>query len=158
MQLVSHSRIVARWAGATMVAMFTTVVLASIGASATTAGMIFLVVVVWSATQAGIALSLYIAMLCAFSFDYFFLPPYHTLVLAGWQEWVAIFSFVVSSLVAGRVAERARLQAQQAEQRREDVERLYTLSQEMMLHEGNGADANSAANTDEPDQEHRIEG
>ena len=114
MQLVSHSRIVARWAGATMVAMFTTVVLASIGASATTAGMIFLVVVVWSATQAGIALSLYIAMLCAFSFDYFFLPPYHTLVLAGWQEWVAIFSFVVSSLVAGRVAERARLQAQQA--------------------------------------------
>jgi len=135
MQLVSHSRIVARWAGATMVAMFTTVVLASIGASATTAGMIFLVVVVWSATQAGIALSLYIALLCALSFDYFFLPPYHTLVLAGWQEWVAIFSFVVSSLVAGRVAERARLQAQQAEQRREDVERLYTLSQEMMLHE-----------------------
>ena len=28
-----------------------------------------------------------------------------------------------------------RRQAQQAEQRREDVERLYTLSQEMMLHE-----------------------
>ncbi len=33
----------------------------------------------------------------------------------------------------GRVA-RAR-QSRQAEQRREDVERLYTLSQEMMLHE-----------------------
>ncbi len=34
-----------------------------------------------------------------------------------------------------RVAERARRQTRKAEQRREDVERLYELSQEMMLHE-----------------------
>ena len=69
------------------------------------------------------------------SFDYFFLPPIHTFVLAGPQEWVSMLTFAVSSLVAGRVAERARKQKEQAEQRREDVERLYLLSQEMMLHE-----------------------
>ncbi len=46
-----------------------------------------------------------------------------------------MISFLASSLVVGRVAERARRQARQAEQRREDVERLYTLSQEMMLYE-----------------------
>jgi two-component system sensor histidine kinase KdpD len=97
--------------------------------------MVFLVLVVWSATQAGIWLSLYIALLCALSFDYFFLPPYHTLRLAGAQEWVAMVSFLASCVVVGRVAERARRQADQAEQRREDVERLYELSQEMMLHE-----------------------
>jgi two-component system sensor histidine kinase KdpD len=74
-------------------------------------------------------------LLCAISFDYFFLPPIHTLTLAGPQEWVSIITFAVSSLVAGRVAERARIQKEQAEQRREDVERLYQLSQEMMLHE-----------------------
>ena len=34
-----------------------------------------------------------------------------------------------------RVAERARRQTQQAEQRQADVERLYALSQEMMLFE-----------------------
>ncbi len=44
-----------------------------------------------------------------------------------------MFSFVACSLAAGRVAERARRQAQKAEQRRADVERLYMLSQEMML-------------------------
>jgi two-component system sensor histidine kinase KdpD len=93
------------------------------------------VVVVWSATQAGIWLSLYVAVLCALSFDYFFLQPYHTLRLAGGQEWVAMISFVASCLVVGRVAERARRQTRTAEQRREDVERLYELSQEMMLHE-----------------------
>ncbi len=54
----------------------------------------------------------------------------------GWSTGMGvIITFAVSSLVAGRVAERARIQKQEAEQRREDVERLYLLSQEMMLHE-----------------------
>jgi two-component system sensor histidine kinase KdpD len=124
-----------QWLGATLAAVLTTVGLAMTSARETTAGMVFLVVVVVTATQAGLAISLYSALLCAISFDYFFLPPIHTLTLAGPQEWVSIITFAVSSLVAGRVAERARIQKEQAEQRREDVERLYQLSQEMMLHE-----------------------
>jgi two-component system sensor histidine kinase KdpD len=55
--------------------------------------------------------------------------------LASGQEWVALISFVLSCLVVGRVAELARRQTRHAEKRREDVERLYALSQEMMLHE-----------------------
>jgi two-component system sensor histidine kinase KdpD len=124
-----------RWLVATLLAALMTVVLVSLGASSTAAGMAFLVLVVWSATQAGIWLALYVAVICAISFDYFFLQPYRTLRLAGAQEWVAMFSFVACCLVVGRVAERARRQTQQAEQRREDVERLYALSQELMLHE-----------------------
>ena len=46
-----------------------------------------------------------------------------------------MFSFVACCLVVGRVAEKARRQTDAAEQRREDVERLYALSQEVMLHE-----------------------
>jgi two-component system sensor histidine kinase KdpD len=46
-----------------------------------------------------------------------------------------MFSFLVSSVIVGRLAERARRETRQAEQRREDVERLYRLGQEMMLHE-----------------------
>jgi two-component system sensor histidine kinase KdpD len=124
-----------QWLGATLAAVLTTVGLAITGARATTAGMVFLVVVVVTATQAGPVISLYSALLCAVSFDYFFLPPIRTFVLAGPQEWVSMWTFAVSSLVAGRVAERARKQKEQAEQRREDVERLYLLSQEMILHE-----------------------
>src|ERR1035441_3280573 len=97
--------------------------------------MVFLVLVVWSSTQAGFWLSLYIAVLCAVSFDFFFLPPFRTFRLAGIQEWTAMLAFVACCQVVGRVAERARRQTRQAEQRREDVERLYALSQEVMLHE-----------------------
>ena len=124
-----------RWLAATLGVMLTTALLVSLGANPTAAGMVFLVLVVWSATQAGLWLSLYVAVLCALSFDYFFLPPVRTFRLAGAQEWVAMLSFVACCLVVGRVAEQARRQTRQAEQRREDVERLYALSQEVMLHE-----------------------
>jgi len=135
MKIPNYTRDVFRWLGVTLVAALTTSLLVWMGANATAAAMVFLVLVVWCATQAYIALSLFIAILCALFFDYYFLLPYHTLRLAGGQEWVALISFVASCLVVGRVAEMARQQTRHAEQRREDVERLYALSQEMMLHE-----------------------
>jgi two-component system sensor histidine kinase KdpD len=135
MNLKPKARHYFQWLGATLVAVLTTVGLAMAGARATTAGMVFLVVVVVTASQAELVIALYSALLCAISFDYFFLPPLRTFNLAGPQEWVSILTFAVSSVVAGRVAERARRQKEQAEQRREDVERLYLLSQEMMLNE-----------------------
>lgn len=112
-----------------------TAVLVLLHANSTTAGMVFLVLVVWSATRADRWLSLYIALLCALAFDYYFLPPYHTLSLEGSQQWVMMASFAASCVVVSRVAELARRQSLHAEQRREDVERLYALSQEMMLYE-----------------------
>jgi len=133
MQLNSKPGGVLRWFGATLAAACTTAVLAYSHANSTTSGLIFLVLVLWVATQAGIAISLYSSVLCALLFNYYFLPPFHTLRLAGVSEWIAFLSFLASSAVAGRLAERARNQARQAEQRREEVERLYSLGQEMML-------------------------
>jgi two-component system sensor histidine kinase KdpD len=135
MRLPSYVHVIARWLAATLVAAVTTSLLVWLGVNSTTAGMVFLVLVVWFAAQAGILLALYVALLCAVAFDYYFLPPVHTLQIVGLQQWVAMISFLLSCAVVGRVAERARGQALQAEQRREDVERLYELSQEMMLQE-----------------------
>jgi two-component system, OmpR family, sensor histidine kinase KdpD len=132
---LSDSRGIVHWFVATLMATATTFVLVRLGANPTAAGMVYLVLVVWSSTQAGRYLALYVAVICALGFDYFFLPPIGSLVLAGAPAWVAMLSYVACCLVVGRVAERARLQTQNAEQRREDVERLYELSQEMMLHE-----------------------
>ncbi|MFZ1938822.1 MAG: ATP-binding protein [Terracidiphilus sp.] len=135
MDIRAHSGQALRWLAATGAAALTTFLLVWLGASSTTAGMVYLVLVVWWATQSGAVLSIYIAALCALFFDYFFLPPIHTLWLVGAQAWIAMFSFVASCLVVSRLAERARRQKAQAEQRQADVGRLYALSQEMMLFE-----------------------
>ena len=69
-----------------------------------------------------------------------------------------MLTFAVCSLVAGRVAERARKQKHQAEQRREDVERLYLLSQEMMLHEDAAASDSRLASAGSQDIRARKRG
>jgi two-component system sensor histidine kinase KdpD len=120
---------------ATLAAVAITLVLDVLGATSTTAGLTFLVIVVWTATRVGIRISLYVAVLCSILFEYYFLPPYHDIRILNGAEWVAVISFVASSLVAGRVSEHARNLARQAEQRKEEIDRLYTLSQEMTLRE-----------------------
>jgi two-component system sensor histidine kinase KdpD len=125
----------AQWLGATLVAMAATSLMVTLGANSTTAGMVFLALVVWFASQAGVWLAVFVTLLCAVAFDYFFLPPFRTMQIVGIQQWVAMICFLVSCAVVARVAEIARRQARKAELRREDVERLYALSQEMMLNE-----------------------
>jgi two-component system sensor histidine kinase KdpD len=132
---LSDSRGILHWFVGTLLAASATLLMVWLGANSTTAGMVYLVLVMWVSAQAGIRLSLYVTLLCALSFDYFFLPPVGTMRLEGAQAWVAMVSFLLSCVVVGRVAERARSQARQADERRADVERLYELSQEMMLQE-----------------------
>src|SRR6202789_3512137 len=101
-------------------------------------GLIFLTGVVVAASVVGVRLSLYVGLICALSFWYYFVPPYDSFQLLSVQDWVEVLSFMASSLIVSRVADRARKQALQADIRRADVERLYTLSQEMMLHDDAG--------------------
>lgn len=123
-----------RWLGATFVILLVSGTLLLLRADASAAGIVYLVLVVWFATVAGRDLSIYLAVICGLLFDYCFLPPLYSFDLS-FQSSLAMIAFVVSCIIVGRVAERARRQTRQAEQRREDVERLYALGQEMMLHD-----------------------
>lgn len=123
------------WLLAAAAAALTTALLVLPGVNSTTAATVFLVLVVWAASRAGIALSLFMAVICALSFDFFFLPPEHTFQLVGAQAWIAMASFAIGSIIVSRLAERARRQTFEAERRQADVGRMYALSQEMMLFE-----------------------
>ena len=52
-----------------------TVLLWLLHANSTTSAIVFLVAIVWFATLTGPVLSIYMAVLCASAFDYFFLEP-----------------------------------------------------------------------------------
>ena len=71
-----------------------------------------------------------VAMLC---FNYFFLPPAGTLTIADPQNWVALFAFLVVSLVASRLSAEARTRTEEALVRRDEVARLFDLSRDVLV-------------------------
>ncbi|HET7216054.1 MAG TPA: ATP-binding protein [Terriglobia bacterium] len=103
--------------------------------NSTTAGFAYLLVVLLIATAWGLleaTVASIAAMLC---FNFFFLPPTGTLTIADSRNWVALFAFLATSIVASQLSARVKRQAQEAMDRREETERLYALSRAILLTE-----------------------
>ncbi|HVN18756.1 MAG TPA: DUF4118 domain-containing protein, partial [Dongiaceae bacterium] len=98
----------------------------------TTVALMFLVMVLLTSAYWGLRYALLMAVLATASFNFFFLPPVGTFTIADPQNWVALFAFLVTAIVASNLAERARREAEGAKQRRREVERLYGLSQRLL--------------------------
>ncbi|MGC2473394.1 MAG: DUF4118 domain-containing protein [Candidatus Sulfotelmatobacter sp.] len=98
----------------------------------TTVALMFLVMVLLTSAYWGLRYALAMAVIATAAFNFFFLPPVGTFTIADPQNWVALFAFLVTALVASNLAERARREAEGAKQRRREVERLYGLSQRLL--------------------------
>src|SRR5437762_7897199 len=70
------------------------------------------------------------------AFNYYFLPPVRTLTIADPEDWVALLAFPITSMTGSRLSSRVRKEADEAHQRRREVERLYGFSRHL-LGEGN---------------------
>jgi two-component system sensor histidine kinase KdpD len=101
----------------------------------TTVALMFLVMVLLTSAYWGLRYAVVLAVLATAAFNFFFLPPLKTFTIAEPQNWVALFAFLVTALVASNLAEQARREAETARQRRRDVERLYGLSQRLLASE-----------------------
>ena len=98
----------------------------------TTVALMFLVSVLLTSAYWGLRYAVVQAVVATAAFNFFFLPPVGTFTIADPQNWVALFAFLVTALVASNLAERARREAEGAKQRRREVERLYGLSQRLL--------------------------
>ncbi len=98
----------------------------------TTVALTFLLVVLFVASRWGLTIAITTAVAATLAFNYFFLPPVHTFTIAETQNWVALLAFLVSAILASRLSERARREALNATRRRKEVERLYSLSQQLL--------------------------
>ena len=99
----------------------------------TTVALTFLLAILAVSTVWGIAVSAFMSVASMFAFNYFFLPPVGQLTIADPQNWVALFAFLATSLIASELGTRARRQTEEAEIRRQDVERLYAFSQRLLV-------------------------
>src|SRR5207249_1337058 len=59
------------------------------------------------------------------TFDWFFVPPTHQLVVADAQELFSLALFLITAVVTGTLAARERARAQEAEHREHDAKVLY---------------------------------
>jgi len=101
--------------------------------NATTVGFAYLLLVLIIASTAGFVEAAIASAAATLAFNYFFLPPLHTLNIADSQNWVALFSLLATSLIGSRMSEKAKQRALDAIERRQDIERLYSFSRAILL-------------------------
>jgi two-component system, OmpR family, sensor histidine kinase KdpD len=100
--------------------------------NATTVALTLLLAILVVSTVWGIAVSVFMSVVAMLAFNYYFLPPIGTLTIADPQNWVALFAFLVVSVLASQLSTHARKQAQDASSRRREIERLYSFSQGLL--------------------------
>lgn len=91
----------------------------------TTVGFGYLLSIVFVAILWGSAPALLASVLGMLCFNFFFLPPFHTFRIADPQNWAALTAFFVTALAVGQLSARARQRAEEAEDAKHEVERLY---------------------------------
>ncbi len=99
----------------------------------TTVALTFLLAVLIVSAWWGLRYAVGMAILATVAFNYFFLPPLFTWTIAEPQNWVALFVFLVTAIIASQLSERARREAANADRRRREVERLYSFSQQLLV-------------------------
>ena len=102
----------------------------------TTVALLFLLAILAVSAVWGMIVSSVMSVSAMLLFNYFFLPPIGTLTIADPQNWVALFAFLFTSIMGSQLSARIRKEADAANNRRREVERLYTFSQKL-LGEGN---------------------
>ena len=105
-------------------------------ANQTTVALSFLLAILAVSAVWGMAVSVFMSVVAMLTFNYLFLPPVGNFAIADPQNWVALGSFLVTSIMGSQLSARIRKEADEAHSRRREIERLYKFSQKL-LGEGN---------------------
>jgi two-component system sensor histidine kinase KdpD len=93
---------------------------------------ILVMATVWGLLEAALA-----SVAAALCLNYYFFPPLGTLTMSDPENWVALFAFLVTAIVASHLSGRAKQRTREALDRQRDTERLYALSRAILLTEAN---------------------
>jgi two-component system sensor histidine kinase KdpD len=77
-----------------------------------------------------------LASITAFlAFDYFLVPPLYTFTIARWEEWIALFVFLVTALLTSQLTAIMRQRTEQARLQERETRVLYELLRYANTHE-----------------------
>lgn len=102
--------------------------------------LLLLLVPLGASAAGGRAVGLGLAAASFLVFNWFFLPPYHTLVIAEPLDWLILLAFLVTSAVAAQLLYNAQEKARVALERTAEVDRLRIVGAEA-LNAGRAEDA-----------------
>lgn len=94
--------------------------------------LVYLFIVLGSSAYAGRAFGLSVAGVAFFLFDWLFLAPYGNLYVTNPLDWLVLIAFLGTSVVAAELLERARVEAQSAQDRAVEIDRLAVLGAETL--------------------------
>jgi len=98
----------------------------------TTVALTLLLAILAVSTVWGIAVAVFMSIVAMLAFNYNFLPPIGRFTVADPQNWVALFAFLVVSVLASHLSSRVRQKAEDASARRREIEKLYSFSQGLL--------------------------
>ena len=136
MQRLLGGRIVGSTASVVIIAAITAFYRHLLPVNQTTVALTFLLAILAVSAVWGMVVSVFMSIIGMLTFNYYFLPPTGTFTISDPQNWVALAAFLVTSIVGSQLSARIRREADEAHNRRREIERLYKFSQKL-LGEGN---------------------
>jgi len=87
--------------------------------------IVYLLVILALATTRGRYAALVAAVVAFVSFDFFLVPPFYSFTISRGEEWIALFVFLVTALIASQLATVTRQSVEQARLREREARILY---------------------------------
>jgi two-component system, OmpR family, sensor histidine kinase KdpD len=104
--------------------------------NATTVALTLLLAILGISTYWGLLEATVASVMAVLGFNFFFLDPVGTFTITDAQNWVAFLAFMVTAITASQLSAMAKRRTAEAVERRQDLERLFELSQSLLLSSG----------------------
>ena len=88
---------------------------------------LYLLVVLGLSSTCGLYAAIVTSIVAVLSFDFSLIEPLYTFTIARPEEWLALFIFLVTAIITGRLASALRQRAEQATQHAKETRELYDL-------------------------------
>src|SRR5579875_2111861 len=91
--------------------------------------LVYLLAILTLASTRGLYAAVLASVVAFLSFDFFMIPPLYTFTVDKFEEWLALFVFLVTAIITSQLAVALRQRADQAKAQEQETRILYELMQ-----------------------------